>query len=145
MLPGGIGQMMAGMGGNDADTAAQMRKLICIADAMTNEELDSDGKLFEAHPPRPEGAKDLVQGQGREPNQRVLRVARGSGTSVDMVEQFLAQHRMFVGVAKRMVRRPSMSSSAHADRQAGRQGRIVRLLARRSRMQSDPRSTGRTR
>lgn len=39
---------------------------------------------------------------GREPNARVLRVARGSGTSVEEVEQLLAQHQMFSKMAKRM-------------------------------------------
>ncbi|GAA5973806.1 hypothetical protein JCM11641_003167 [Rhodosporidiobolus odoratus] len=38
----------------------------------------------------------------REPNKRVLRVARGSGTSVQEVEELLAQHQMMAKMAKRM-------------------------------------------
>ncbi|GAA5884418.1 hypothetical protein JCM3774_006396 [Rhodotorula dairenensis] len=38
----------------------------------------------------------------REPNKRVLRVARGSGTTVQEVEELLAQHLMFAKMAKRM-------------------------------------------
>jgi signal recognition particle subunit SRP54 len=102
MIPG-LGQMMQGAGGSDEDTSTHMRKMICISDAMTAKELDSDGKMFESvvssqtTTSQPEFAP-------REPNPRVLRVARGSGTSVDMVEQYLSQHKMYQAMAKRMVR-----------------------------------------
>ncbi|SCZ89328.1 BZ3500_MvSof-1268-A1-R1_Chr9g10369 [Microbotryum saponariae] len=44
--------------------------------------------------------KDLPEMAPREPNPRVLRIARGSGTTVDEVEELLAQHQMFSGMVK---------------------------------------------
>ncbi|GAA5851102.1 hypothetical protein JCM9279_000322 [Rhodotorula babjevae] len=58
---------------------------------------------------------------GREPNARVLRVARGSGTSVEEVEQLLAQHQMFSKMAKRMGGKNGMMGKL-AQRGAGRPG-----------------------
>ena len=43
----------------------------------------------------------LAEGIPREPNARVLRVARGSGTSVQEVEEVLGQHQMFKGMVKK--------------------------------------------
>ena len=43
----------------------------------------------------------LAEGIPREPNARILRVARGSGTSVQEVEEVLAQHQMFKGMVKK--------------------------------------------
>lgn len=48
------------------------------------------------------GGGDVDPLGGREPNARVLRVARGSGTSVQEVEELLSQHLMFAKMAKRM-------------------------------------------
>lgn len=104
MLPGGMGQMLGGLGGSDADSSAHLRKMICVCDSMTPAELDSDGKMFETMPERPEGARPLAQMQARQPNPRVLRVAKGSGTSVDTVEQVMAQYRMMKPMMKTMVR-----------------------------------------
>lgn len=53
-------------------------------DSMTEKELDSDGKCFAEQPTR------------------IVRVARGSGTSVREVEDVLTQHRMMAGMAKKM-------------------------------------------
>ncbi|SGY14295.1 BQ5605_C010g06132 [Microbotryum silenes-dioicae] len=44
--------------------------------------------------------KDLSEMEPREPNPRVLRIARGSGTTVDEVEELLAQHQMFSRMVK---------------------------------------------
>jgi signal recognition particle subunit SRP54 len=118
MIPG-MSEMLSGAGGTADDAGAKMKRLLYIFDSMTTEELDSDGKLF--HQPTsgsstpaaaaggqavsrsdskaPSGT--LAEGTPRKPNARVLRVARGSGTSVQEVEELLAQHKMFSEMVKK--------------------------------------------
>lgn len=95
MIPG-LGGMM---GGGDEDTTSKMRRMLFIFDAMSPKELDSDGRIFR---PRKQTTLDvgLDEGLPREPHPRILRIARGSGTSVDEVEAVLAQHAMFAGMVK---------------------------------------------
>ncbi len=126
MIPG-MSDMMGG--GNEAEATRRMKRIAFIFDSMTAEELDSDGTIFR-DPPQPSGDKDKDKSKSssnvanvtadkdkgkekenvdptnplglREPNKRVLRVARGSGTTVQEVEELLAQHLMFAKMAKRM-------------------------------------------
>jgi signal recognition particle subunit SRP54 len=124
MIPG-MSDMLAGAGGSADDAGAKMKRLLYIFDSMTTDELDSDGKIFLTPPSphrssssssgsptpaaapssrlekTPSPAAQLEEGMPREPNQRVLRVARGSGTSVQEVEELLAQHRMFGEMVKK--------------------------------------------
>lgn len=116
-------------GGNEAEATRRMKRIAFIFDSMTAEELDSDGTIFR-DPPATVADKDKGKGKSssnvanvtadkdkgkekenvdptnplglREPNKRVLRVARGSGTTVQEVEELLAQHLMFAKMAKRM-------------------------------------------
>lgn len=81
MIPG-MGAMMGNMG--DEESGEKLRRMIYICDSMTTKELDSDGRLFTEQPTR------------------MTRVARGSGTSVQEVEEMLTQQRMMAGVAKKM-------------------------------------------
>ncbi|KAI5477073.1 hypothetical protein MNV49_006872 [Pseudohyphozyma bogoriensis] len=107
MIPG----MSEMMGGNEEEASTKMRRIAFIFDSMTTEELDSDGKLFQndgastskAVAPSENGKEKETQDDAspREPNRRVLRVARGSGTSVNEVEELLSQHQMFAGVVKK--------------------------------------------
>jgi signal recognition particle subunit SRP54 len=118
MIPG----MSEMMGGNEDEAAKRMKRVAFIFDSMTAEELDSDGSLFRDAPPpatsvastsktpapapRTEHGKEKAvdpeaEMAPREPNKRVLRVARGSGTSVNEVEELLAQHQMFSGMVKK--------------------------------------------
>lgn len=127
MIPG-MSDMMGG--GNEAEATRRMKRIAFIFDSMTAEELDSDGTIFRDPPSSSGGAltaADKDKGKGkvstatdkdkgkekenadptnplglREPNKRVLRVARGSGTTVQEVEELLAQHLMFAKMAKRM-------------------------------------------
>ncbi|GAA93538.1 hypothetical protein E5Q_00182 [Mixia osmundae IAM 14324] len=97
-----IAQMIPGMGdmlgGENSEAASHtIKRMMYIFDAMTAEELESDGKLFHTSPTNTE----YREGQLREPNKRVLRIARGSGTSVQECEGLLAQHRMFAEMAKK--------------------------------------------
>ncbi|GAA5883571.1 hypothetical protein JCM16303_004890 [Sporobolomyces ruberrimus] len=106
MIPG-MGDLMGG--GTGEDVAKRMKRVAFIFDSMTTEELDSDGSLFRDAPPTG-GGKDKENEKApaaenfkaREPNKRVLRVARGSGTSVQEVEDLLAQHHGFASMAKKM-------------------------------------------
>lgn len=109
MIPG-MTNMMGG--GNEEEAAKKMRRIAFIFDSMTAEELDSDGKIFRDPLPVASGSGSKASSSKapsaepdmspREPNKRVLRVARGSGTSVNEVEDLLTQHVMLSGMAKSM-------------------------------------------
>lgn len=99
-------------GGNGEEAAKRMKRVAFIFDSMTTEELDSDGSLF--RDPKPSSTTltttnektpqqpSVEDFKPREPNKRVLRVARGSGTSVQEVEELLSQHHTFAMMAKKM-------------------------------------------
>lgn len=110
MIPG-LGQMMSG-GAGDEEAGGKMKRMMYITDSMTQVELDSDGSLFytpirdrkaeaaaaaEKALAAPEGSKDAAKKKAKKPkgpvkmNARARRVAKGSGTSVREVEEFLAQ------------------------------------------------------
>ncbi|EST05491.1 Signal recognition particle, SRP54 subunit, GTPase domain protein [Kalmanozyma brasiliensis GHG001] len=119
MIPG-MGQMLSGAGGDDEAAGSKMKRMMFITDAMTAEELDSDGRMFTA-PIRskkpPAESKELAIAESStaagkskkkkkpQPKMRMTararRVARGSGTSVREVEEFLMQYRMVGGMVKR--------------------------------------------
>jgi len=81
MLPGGIGNMMQQVG--EEETTKRFKRMVYIMDSMTGGELDSDGQIFVDQP------------------SRIVRVARGSGTSVTEVEAVLLQQKMFTKMAQR--------------------------------------------
>lgn len=115
MIPG-MSEMMGG-GGHDDEASKKMKRIAFIFDSMSTFELDSDGTCFRTPPssttastsatpspaPPSENGKERAESSSgpREPNARVLRVARGSGTSVNEVEEVLAQHLMFSGMVKK--------------------------------------------
>jgi hypothetical protein len=104
MIPGMSG-LLGGAG--EAQAANRMKRIQFIFDSMTAEELDSDGGLFRSSGKSgeeevEEKEKAVGRDGAREPNKRVLRVARGSGTSVQEVEELLSQHVMFAKMAKKM-------------------------------------------
>ncbi|RHZ82262.1 hypothetical protein Glove_110g112 [Diversispora epigaea] len=81
-------QMMPGMSemsleGSDELGAQRIKRLMTIMDSMSELELDSDGKIFHQN------------------QNRILRVAMGSGTSVREVEELLVQHKGFQGMVKK--------------------------------------------
>lgn len=91
MKMGPLGKVasMAGLGAmasqlNEEDTSKRVKGMIFIMDSMTEKELDSDGAVFNEQPTR------------------IMRVARGSGTSVREVEEVLLQQKMMAKMAKRM-------------------------------------------
>jgi signal recognition particle subunit SRP54 len=81
MIPG-LSNMMGGM--DEEEGTHKLRRMIYICDAMTEKELDSDGKIFVDQPTR------------------MVRIAKGSGTSVRDVEDLLTQHKMMEKMAKKM-------------------------------------------
>ncbi|GAA6059506.1 hypothetical protein JCM10212_002249 [Sporobolomyces blumeae] len=129
MIPG----MSDLMGGNEEEASKRMKRVAFIFDSMTTEELDSDGSLFRDAPKIAVDAKDKDKenkatggGPGgpddfkpREPNRRVLRVARGSGTSVQEVEELLSQHHTFAAMAKKMGGKNGLMSKLSGARGAG--------------------------
>lgn len=116
MIPG-MGQIFGAGGEGDEAANVKMKRMMYICDSMTREELDSDGSLFY----KPVGCQSKVKdaakkqvlkkdedGVGPSNNKqkqtqkkqvkvrmtaRARRVARGSGTSVREVEEFLVQYR----------------------------------------------------
>ncbi|CBQ73086.1 probable SRP54-signal recognition particle subunit [Sporisorium reilianum SRZ2] len=121
MIPG-MGQMLSGAGGDDEAAGNKMKRMMFITDAMTAEELDSDGRIFttpvRSKKPPAADTKELAVAESstaaakskkkKKPqpkvrmNARARRVARGSGTSVKEVEEFLMQYRLVGGMVNRM-------------------------------------------
>ncbi|CCD22971.1 RNA-binding signal recognition particle subunit SRP54 NDAI_0A08170 [Naumovozyma dairenensis CBS 421] len=79
MIPG-MSNMMSQVG--EEETSQKMKKMVYVFDSMTKEELESDGRMFIEQP------------------SRMVRVARGSGTSVLEVEMILMQQRMMANMAQ---------------------------------------------
>ena len=113
---------MLGQGG-DEETGGKMKRMLYITDSMTREELDSDGSLFTAPIDSPSSSKaevaekiskELTKQDGEKDKKkkkapvkvrmtgRARRVAKGSGTSVREVEEFLVQYKMVAGMVKKM-------------------------------------------
>lgn len=80
MIPG-MSQMMGQDG--EAEASSRLKRMVYIMDSMTKKELDSDGQIFVDEP------------------SRIIRVARGSGTSSTEVEMILFQQRMMATMAQR--------------------------------------------
>ncbi|KAM0674490.1 Signal recognition particle [Gurleya vavrai] len=91
-----IMEMMPGMGNVKMPDEDSFRKMICIFDSLSKKELDSDGSLFE--------------------NQsRILRVARGSGTSPIMVCELIKQFQMISGMMKKLGKIPGFGDMVGKD------------------------------
>lgn len=88
MIPGLPQELLEG---SDEEGSMRMKRMIYMTDSMTAMELDSDGMPFM------EIGKD---GKPTGLTWRVMRVARGSGTSVREVEELLCQYRMMANMAK---------------------------------------------
>ncbi|PVU94257.1 hypothetical protein BB561_002684 [Smittium simulii] len=82
MLPGIPPEVLQGLGEEDGKN--HMKQFMCIFDSMNEQELYSDGKIFEKEPTR------------------IVRVARGSGTNKLMVESMLSKHKAFGQIVKKM-------------------------------------------
>lgn len=88
MMPGFTSDMFKG---TEAESQARIKRFMTIIESMNVGELDSpDAKVF-ALPPNEKG-----------PHPRVVRIARGSGTSVAEVELLLVQYKNFAAMVKKM-------------------------------------------
>jgi signal recognition particle subunit SRP54 len=76
MLPGMSPEIINAVGSEDG--ANRLKKFTVIMDSMTEQELDSDSKLFYNQP------------------SRVYRVARGSGATVQDMNELLVQYKMVI-------------------------------------------------
>lgn len=104
MIPG-MNQMMSGANG-DAMASNKFKSMLYITDSMTPAELDSDGSPFmvpiKTRTVEPK-AKDAPKPKPKlRLTARAYRVARGSGTSVREVEEFLMQYRTIAKMVKKM-------------------------------------------
>ncbi|GAA5803415.1 hypothetical protein HPULCUR_008895 [Helicostylum pulchrum] len=79
-IPGMPAEMMAG---SEQEGTKRIKRMMCIMDSMTDTELDGDDKPFENV-------------------NRVIRVARGSGTTVHEVQEILTQYTRFADMVKTM-------------------------------------------
>ncbi|KAL1839103.1 hypothetical protein VTJ49DRAFT_1871 [Mycothermus thermophilus] len=113
MIPG-MSHMMQGM--DDEEGSLKLKRMIYICDSMTDKELDSDGKIFIEQP------------------SRMVRVARGSGTTVREVEDLLTQQRMMAGMAKKMG--GSMKNMQRAQSAMAGGNKAQQLAAMQKRLQS---------
>lgn len=121
MLPG-MGQFADQLSGSDSDR--RVKNMVFIMDSMTEKELDSDGQVFTDQPTR------------------VVRVARGSGTSVREVEEVLFQQQVMAGLAKKMGGKDGMMSRMKA-LQGGKGGPQMDAMRRRmQQMGIDPGAGG---
>jgi signal recognition particle subunit SRP54 len=82
MLPGMNEDMFPS--GTEEESQKMFKKMLAMMDSMTDEELDSDGKVFVSQPTR------------------ILRVSRGSGTLPPEVEQLLRSHGAMAEMVKKM-------------------------------------------
>lgn len=98
MIPG-MGQMLGG-DGSDVMASNKFKVMIYITDSMTPAELDSDGSCFTT--PIKSRDEDPKAKPKVRLNARALRVARGSGTSLQEVEEFLVQYRTIGSMVKKM-------------------------------------------
>lgn len=113
MIPG-LSGMMGQM--DDEEGSQKLKRMIYICDSMTTRELDSDGAVFVAQPTR------------------MVRVARGSGTSVREVEELLSQCKLMGGMAKKM--KGNMSNAQKAQQMMGGGNKQQQMAAMQKRMQA---------
>jgi signal recognition particle subunit SRP54 len=99
MIPG-MSQFADQLGEDDSNK--KLKSMIYIMDSMTEKELDSDGVMFFENPTR------------------IVRVARGSGTSVRDVEEVLYQQKMMAGMAKKMGGKGGLMNRMQQATQGGR-------------------------
>ncbi|CAN6601371.1 signal recognition particle subunit Srp54p [Trichomonascus vanleenenianus] len=98
MIPG-MGQLADQLG--EEDSNKKLKGMIYILDSMNDKELESDGAIFKEQPTR------------------IVRVARGSGTSVRDVEEVLMQQQMMAGMAKKVGGKGGMMNRLQQMQQQG--------------------------
>ena len=88
MMPGFTSDMFKG---SEAESQNRIKRFMTIIESMSVGELDSpDAKVF----------SQLANEKGTHP--RIVRIARGSGTSIPEVEMLLVQYKNFAAMVKKM-------------------------------------------
>lgn len=97
MIPG-MSNLMGQVG--EEETSSKIKNMIYIMDSMTNQELDSDGRILVDQP------------------QRIVRIAKGSGCSVVEVEMVLQQQKMMSSMAMnaKSMNQPGMQNNPGMNR-----------------------------
>lgn len=90
-------EMIPGFANFPVPEERDFKKMICIFDSMSDRELGSDGSVFEKEP------------------RRIVRVARGSGCSVEHVTSLLLQFRKISGLMKKVSMMPGMQNLLKGD------------------------------
>jgi len=112
-IPGMPADMLAG---SEEEGGKRLKRMMCIMDSMNDAELDSDSTPFYTHPTR------------------VIRVARGSGTSVHEVEEILAQYKRFQGMVKTMGGKDGLFKNMPSDPRKMRPEQIAKMQQSMSQM-----------
>ncbi|KNC47826.1 signal recognition particle protein 1 [Thecamonas trahens ATCC 50062] len=118
MMPGMSSSMLNS--GSDEESARRINMFLSIMDSMTNEELDCDVKFNPS---------------------RIARVARGSGTSVNIVSSLLDEFKRFAKVFKKM-KGLNMNSRNGPDLSKVLDPRMIQQMGGRSGLQSMMKSFG---
>lgn len=123
MLPGGLGDMISGgalQGGNsqnvDEKSEIMMKRMMGMLDSMTAAELDSDGKVFITQP------------------KRIIRLARGSGTSPMEVEHLLKSYRGMADMVKKVGGKGGLLSGGRGAGGPGGLSQMTKLAQQMGRM-----------
>ncbi|PWA02578.1 hypothetical protein BB558_001275 [Smittium angustum] len=95
MIPGIPQEVLQGLGEDGGNN--QIKQFMCIFDSMTEEELYSDGKIFDKDP------------------SRVIRVAKGSGTSRAILISMLMRYKTFAQFVKKMGGNKGMMKNMPSD------------------------------
>ncbi|KAI3633721.1 hypothetical protein MIR68_008668 [Amoeboaphelidium protococcarum] len=99
MIPGFSEDMLPK--GSDADTQQGMKRFLRILDSLTEQELDSDGKMLISQPGR------------------IVRICRGAGVFPEELAQLLASHRQMADMYKKMGGMPGMKQMLSGAGQGG--------------------------
>jgi len=116
MIPG-LGQVLKDKG-KEQESTARMKRFMTIMDSFTAAELDGDGKLFNTQP------------------NRLKRIARGAGVSVNQVSEVLETFKPFKKVASKM---KGLGKGMDLSKMSKPGGKMPNLNARQLSSMFDPR------
>ncbi|KAF7682883.1 Signal recognition particle 54 kDa protein [Astathelohania contejeani] len=94
---GKVMEMIPGFSNFKIPDESSFQKLVCIFDSLAESELDSSGELFETQP------------------ERMIRIAKGSGVSVEKVAELISQYRMMSGMMKKLSKAPGFGDLMKGD------------------------------
>jgi signal recognition particle subunit SRP54 len=120
MFPGMSEDMMPQ--GSEDEIQRRFRKMLCVMDSMTAEELDSDGKLFVSQPTR------------------ALRVSRGAGVLPEEFEMIFKWHKFMSQTMKQFGGKNMMDMMGSGSGRGGMPGRMnpSQMARMQQQMRSNP-------